>query len=705
MPAYAFTIFLSAFLVFQVQLVIAKYILPWFGGAPAVWSACMLFFQAALLAGYAYAHLMVRRLGARRQARLHAAVIAASICLLAGQFLLWRSPLLPPAGWKPDGSALPVMRILGLLAVSVGLPFFVLSATSPLLQAWFSRTHPGRSPYRLYALSNAGSMFGLLSYPFLVEPGLALTAQAWVWSGCYAAFVFGCAWCAIRSGKAEGPAPADGPARDEADSDPPGRGRRLLWFALAACASVLLLATTNQISEEIAAAPFLWALPLSLYLLSFIVCFAGERGYSRALFVCAAVVAMALTGYTMLRKVGNVGIVTYIWTASFTFFVCCMICHGELARLKPSKRHLTSFYLTIAAGGAAGGVFVALIAPVIFTGLWELHLGHLGCAVLLLLVMLRDRGSRFNGRWRLLWRTAAAAGLTVLGGTQALHITEFYASAVSVRRNFYGILRVSEKHAGQPGLHQYALYHARTLHGYQYVDPARARLPTAYFTENSGAGLAIRHHPLRARARSRMRMGMVGLGTGTLAAYGRTGDYIRFYEINPAVAELAAGDGARFTFLRDSAARIDVITGDARISLERELRQTGPQRFDVLVLDAFSGDAIPLHLLTREAFGIYLAHLVPDGVLAVHISNRYFDLRPVIWRLAREFGLQSAAVDSAGGEHAIGARWMLLTRDAALIAALAKLDLPTTSVAAAAEEGAPSPLWTDDYSNLLQVLK
>ena len=705
MLAYALTIFLSAFLLFQVQLVIAKYILPWFGGTPAVWSACMLFFQVALLAGYAYAHLVVRRLGARRQAPLHVAVIAASICLLAGQFLLWRSPLLPPAGWKPDGSALPVLRILGLLLVSVGLPFFALSATSPLLQAWFGRTHPGRSPYRLYALSNAGSMLGLLSYPFLVEPALALTAQAWAWAGCYAVFVFGCAWCAIRSATAEGPAPADGAAPNEGDSGSPARGRRLLWFALAACASVLLLATTNQMSEEIAVAPFLWVLPLSLYLLSFIVCFAGERGYSRTLFVCAAVVAIVLTGCTMLRAVENVSMVMYIWVASFAFFVCCMICHGELARLKPSSRHLTSFYLTVAAGGAAGGAFVALIAPVVFTGLWELQLGHFGCAVLLLLVMLRDRGSRFNGRWRLPWRTAAVTVLTVLGAAQALQIREYRRSIVSVRRNFYGILSVKEEHAGDPQLRQYLLYHARTLHGYQYVDPARSRLPTAYFTENSGAGLAIRHHPLRARARSKMRMGMVGLGTGTLAAYGRQGDYIRFYEINPAVIGLAAGDGARFTFLRDSAARIDVVTGDARISLERELGQTGPQRFDVFVLDAFSGDAIPLHLLTREAFGTYLAHLAPDGVLAVHISNRYFDLRPVIWRLAREFGLHSAAVDSAGGEHAIEARWMLLTRDAALIAALAKLDLPTASVATAAEAGAPSPLWTDDYSNLLQVLK
>jgi len=704
MLAYAFTIFLSAFLVFQVQLVIAKYILPWFGGAPAVWSACMLFFQAALLAGYAYAHRVVRTLDARRQARLHAAVVAASICLLAVQFLLWRSPLLPPAGWKPEGSALPVLRILGLLCVSVGLPFFVLSATSPLLQAWFSRTHPGRSPYRLYALSNTGSMLGLLSYPFLVEPGLPLTAQAWVWSGCYAVFVFGCVWCAMRSAKGEEPAPGGGAVPDEKDSGPPARGRLLLWFGLTACASVLLLATTNQMSEEIAVVPFLWVLPLSLYLLSFIVCFAGERGYSRTLFVCAAVMAAALTGCTMLRKVGDVGIVMYIWTASFTFFVCCMICHGELARLKPSKRHLTSFYLTIAAGGAAGGVFVALIAPAIFTGLWELHLGHLGCAVLLLLVMLRDRGSRFNGRWRLLWRTAAVAGLTVLGGTQALHITKFYASAVNVRRNFYGILRVSEEHAGQPELHQYALYHARTLHGYQYVDPARARLPTTYFTENSGVGLAIRKLQRRSHGRS-MRLGVAGLGAGTLATYGRTGDYIHFYEINPAVAELASGDGAHFTFLRDSAARIDIVTGDARISLERELKQSGSQHFDMLILDAFSGDAIPLHLLTREAFDIYLAHLAPDGILAVHISNRYFDLRPVIWRLARERGLHSATVDSAGGEHAVAARWMLLTRDAAVIAALAKLDLPTTSVATAAEEGAPFPLWTDDYSNLLQVLK
>ena len=707
MLAYAVTIFLGAFLLFQVELVIGKYVLPWFGGTPAVWTTCMLFFQVALLAGYAYAHWLIRKLGARRQSRLHVALIIASLCAIAAQFLLWRSPILPSAGWKPGDSAFPILRILGLLCVSIGVPFFVLSATSPLLQAWFGRAHPGRSPYKLYALSNAGSMLGLLSYPFLVEPGLALRSQAWTWSACYAAFAVACIWCASRASKSDGAISGDVAAPTTDDAAAPTRGRRLLWFSLAACASVLLLATTNQMSEETAVVPFLWVLQLALYLLSFILCFADHRAYSRTLFVCAAIAAIALTGSPHAGTWRDVNIITYIWTASFALFVACMICHGELARLKPSTRHLTSFYLTVSAGGAAGGVFVALIAPVIFTGLWELYLGQFACAILLLAVMFGDRTSRFNGRRRLFWRTVALMVLVVLGGTQALQMKAFYENTVTVRRNFYGILRVKEKHPEQPDLHQYALLHGRTIHGSQYVTPARRRLPTAYYIETGGAGIAIRQWRRLSPGRP-MRMGMVGLGTGTLATYGRKGDYVRFYEINPAVIAMASGDDACFSFLEDSAARIDIALGDARILLDGELAQSGSQRFDILVLDAFSGDAVPLHLLTREAFATYVAHIRKNGVLAVHISNRYFDLRPVMWRMAREFGLHAVAVRSAAGEDGVSARWMLLTRNPSFVREVANFVRRTakgTTVTTDKRGGKTVRLWTDDYSNLLQVLK
>ncbi len=706
---YGVTIFLSAFLLFQVQLVIAKYILPWFGGTPAVWTTCMLFFQLLLLGGYAYSHLIVSRLRPRRQGTLHLVLLAGSLCLLAGQLATWRTPLLPPAAWKPTGSDLPVLRILGLLAVSVGLPYFILTTTSSLLQAWFAGTHPGRSPYRLYALSNAGSLLGLISYPFLVEPALALKAQAGVWSGCYAAFVFCCGWCAVRAARTAKPLLEPGEVTSSRKSQKgseaagrPSRSKRLLWLGLPACASVLLLATTNHISEEVAVIPFLWVVPLGLYLLSFIFCFNSQRAYSRRLFVVAALAAMVLVYIVTRRGVTEVGIAEDIWIHSFALFVCCMICHGELVALKPAPRHLTSFYLSVAAGGALGGVFVALVAPTIFTGLWELPLGYLFCGALLLVVTLRDPRSWLNGRRRWVWRAPAGVALAALVVAPSLQVKKFYDGVIRSRRNFYGILRVREEDATERvEWHRYVLRHARTVHGFQFVDPARRRTPTTYYGENSGAGLAILNHPRRTSG-APMRIGVVGLGVGTLAAYGRKGDIIRFYEINPAVVELATGPDSCFTYVQDSAAKVDVVLGDARILMQRELEQGQPQQFDVLALDAFSGDSPPVHLLTREAFDIYLRHLRRGGVLAVHASNRYVNLAPVIWRAAEEFGLACTMINSEGDSEAVwGARWILLTHDKNLL----KLKNIAAVASGREESHKPIRLWTDDYSNLLRILK
>ncbi len=727
MALYGITIFLSAFLLFQVELVIAKFILPWFGGTPAVWTTCMLFFQALLLGGYAYSHGVVSRLSPRRQGRLHLLLLAASLALAAGQALAWGVPLLPGRWWSPAGSDMPVLRILALLAVGVGLPFFLLSATSSLLQAWFARARPGRSPYRLYALSNAGSLLGLVSYPFVVEPLLGLKRQATVWSAGYVAFAVLCGLVAWRTAKARhAPAaplpPLGGPRADDA---PPGRATRALWLALTACASVLLLATTNQISEEIAVVPFLWVLPLSLYLISFIVCFNSPRLYVRWVFVAAAYACIVLVGRTLLKSVEDVGAAEQIGVFCAALLVCCMLCHGELVRLKPSPRHLTGFYLHVAAGGALGGVFAALVAPYAFNGLWELYLGYFVCGACVLAAGLRDGRSLLNRRSRWVWRGQAGAVLVLLavGPLFVLHerlgpaaeaavrrvadglgILRYLGAdegekTLLVRRNFYGIFRVTEADRDDPDSYRHTLYHAQTIHGYQYRDPELLLYPASYYSEESGIAKAILYHPRR-QAGEPMRVGVVGLGTGTLAAWGRAGDVYRFYEINPAIVRLSAGPDGPFTFLHESPAATDVVLGDARISLARQELQ----QFDILALDAFSGDAIPVHLLTREAFEVYLRHLRGGGVLAVHISNRYFELEPVVWKLAEAFGLDGVTIHSPGeAPGALSASWMLLTWDSMFLEDPDIIDGAWLREDCTGWEKAP--LWTDDYSNLLGALR
>jgi hypothetical protein len=768
MPAYAITIFLSAFLLFQVQLLLGKYLLPWFGGAAAVWATCMLFFQVLLLAGYAYAHWLTSHFALRWQRRLHLLVLLASLGALIVLAASWGAPLLPDAGWKPPDSAAPMRRLLQLLAVAVGLPFFVLATTGALLQAWFSAAHPGASPYRLYALSNLGSLLGLLSYPFAVELFVPLDLQAWVWTSGYVLFALGIAWCAwqLRTPAAPAPAAATSSAPLTARAAAPTRGGQLLWFGLAACASALLLAVTNQLTQEVAAVPFLWMLPLALYLLSFILCFDSDRRYRPGLYRVALLVALALAS-VLLDHGAEAPLLAQIAVWSFVLFVCCMVCHGELARLKPAPRHLTTFYLMIALGGASGGVFVALIAPYSFGGFWELPIALTLCGALAFAVALRDRRSflyqgsfaptftvlfaavwvavfvvgghlagppvsdalpdldgpptnllltigatylvqrrvraaarRANQPTRIALRIAAtAAALGVFAVTQVFLMLEPTASKIASARSFYGILDVLEEDADDPGNHSLRLRHGRILHGIQFQSVDRRREPNSYYGAGSGVGLALSHHPARQKGRP-LRVGIVGLGTGTLAAYGESGDYLRFYEINPDVLRLAAGPQPLFTYLRDTPARVDTVLGDARLALERELRTGDAQAFDVFVIDAFSSDAIPIHLLTEEAFGIYRAHLRdPHGVIAVHISNRFLDLAPVLAGVAARFGLAYALIDTDRSATEWGSTWVLLTRDAGWLA--------TPAIAAAASTQPPrrAVRWTDDFSNLLSVLK
>jgi len=671
MILYAITIFLSAFLLFQVQPLIAKIILPWFGGSAAVWTVCMLFFQLLLLAGYVYSHAYVRlRIPARRH--IHIALLALAAATL---------PLAASAAWKPAGGEDPTWRILGLLATSVGLPYFALSTTGPLVQAWYARSHEGAAPYRLFALSNLGSMLALVSYPLAVEPLLALGTQAAVWSAGFALFALACAALAWRSKGAEAQPLAGG------ESGRPGPGLQALWASLACCASLLLLAFTGHITLNIAAIPFLWVLPLALYLLSFVLCFEASGWYRRWLFL--PLVAAGLAGVCVTLTRSNPSIWALIPLYCATLFAACMVCHGELARSKPHPQHLTGFYLMLALGGAAGGVLVGLVAPNVFQDLYELPIGMLALALLVIAALLRDRASLLHGRFGI------AARIAFLALTAALAVALFRTYAENsadtrVRsRNFYGVLNVHDSGEGPDAMR--VLSHGTIVHGKQFLDPARRGLPTSYYGPSSGIGLAL----LDAHEHAPLRVGVVGLGAGTLAAYGRTGDVFRFYDINSGVVELARSE---FTFLEDSLAQVEVVLGDARLSLERE----PAQNFDVLALDAFSSDAIPVHLLTVEAFRTYLRHLKPGGILAVHISNRYLDLVPVVQQAARRLSLEVRQVESDDDDEAGVYRsdWMLLS------ASPVPFEGELLKEAAERIDAVPRVrLWTDDYSDVYRILK
>ncbi len=682
---FATTVFLSAWLVFQVQPLIAKYVLPWFGGTPAVWTACLLFFQSGLFLGYAYALLLVQRVPARWQATLHVALLAAALATL---------PITPDAGWKLNAGGDPVWRILQLLAVSVGLPYLILSATGPLLQAWHARVRPDVSPYPLYALSNLGSLLGLLSYPFWFDPALAADQQTQIWSWGFVLFAVGCAACGLsvwRAAATTVPRAAEG---RPATSSPPPTWRRLgFWFALAMVPSAMLLATTNLVCTDVAVVPFLWVLPLVLYLLSFILCFHSLRWCVRGVWWTAwplVVLAAVRVSFRGLGVVTSDPVLVQVAVFFGLLFCCAMICHGELARTKPDPAQLTTFYLTLAAGGAAGGIFVGLIAPQLFVVNFEVAVATLACTLVILLVLYADPASRLRqGRPRWAW----GGLLLATAGLLAAHVILFrdtLAGVQEVHRNFFGVLQVKLAPAAVASNGAVCqLIHGRTMHGAQFLDPPRRQVPTSYYGEQSAIGLLLRNRPAAAPAR----VGIVGLGVGTLAAYARPGDHYRFYEINPAVVDLAQ---RFFEFLPACRGQVEVVVGDARILLEQE----APQAFDVLVVDAFSSDSIPVHLLTREAFEVYLRHLQPAGILAAHISNVHVDLSPVIAGQAAHFGLAMTGYESSADQatETRPAIWMLLSRRA-----------PSLAIDAVQRGKLPPParelVWTDQRNSVFQVLR
>jgi spermidine synthase len=685
MLLYALTILVSAFLLFQVQPIIAKIILPWFGGSAAVWTVCLLFFQLALLAGYSYAHALIRYCKPRTQMLIHTSLLLLSLLAL---------PIYPGAQWKPAPLADPTWGIVSLLAAKIGIPYFLLSTTGPLVQAWYARSFKGAMPYRLYALSNAGSMFALLSYPFLFEPVFTTHHQAAMWTIAYGVFV---AICEVTAFRSKGTTVFELDTETGSDAPKPTAAHYWMWLALPAIASVLLLAITNHLSQNVAAIPFLWVLPLSIYLLTFILCFDGGW-YWRFPYLRLLAVALGCMAYSIgADMLGNIQIWVLVPLFSMGLFVACMVCHGELTRMKPHPKYLTHFYLMISAGGALGGLLVGLAAPHLLKSFYELPLGMVACAVLVLIVLKQDPEADWFKRLTQpapLVALAITAALAVFIGLQIYHSAE---GARLIVRNFYGGLKVKDSGPATDPTATRSLTHGTINHGEQFLFPEKRDLPTTYYGKATGVGIAIGDK----QKTGAIRVGVIGLGTGTIASYGRWGDYYRYYEINPLVPWIAT---TQFTFVNDCRARgakLDIAMGDARLSLESELTRQGPENFDVLAVDAFSSDSIPVHLLTTEAMQLYFHHLKPDGILAVHISNRYLDLAPVLLGESRALGKTARLVDNDDDDtlDVFGATWVLL------VAPPAQFDAEVTKASEQLASKRTVRLWTDDYSNLFRIVK
>jgi hypothetical protein len=668
----AATIFLSAFLLFLVQPIIAKLILPRFGGSAAVWATCLVFFQAALLCGYAWADQLVRRAPRRSLEAAHVGVLLFSLVLL---------PITPAFGAQANSTLAPGLQVLLLLAASVGLPFVLLATTSPLLQAWTAGagTAEGRNPYRLFAVSNLASLAALACYPWVIEPWLAADRQARAWSIGYAGYVLLlCGVVALRLLQRDVQVASAPAAAATAPQAPPRWTHAASWIALAALASFDLVAVTNHLTQNVPSFPMMWVLPLVIYLITFVLCFDNDRWYRPRLFAMLLTLALAAMGWMLLDTRFAHDLASQALVFLSALFIACMFCHGELARSRPAAAHLSRFYLCVAIGGAIGGALVGIAAPLLLPGTFEVEFG----LVLLAGAVLwrhRARGT--------LWAVAGALLVLVSIVAAGWRIRDASDNVIATHRNFYGVLRVRE----YGSIAQRTLAHGGILHGEQYLAPDRRRRPTTYYTETSGVGCVL--NALDARP---AHVGIVGLGAGTLAAYGRRGDVYTFFEIDPAMVEAAR---QHFTYLADTPATIEVLTGDGRLLLQ----QQADDRFDVLAVDAFSGDSIPVHLLTREAVALYAKKVTADGVIALHVSNRYLDLKPVVGQVAADLGLHTAYIDDREDKdrpEMSSSDWILLSRSRRV------LDLPAIRDHASELPASNARhLWTDGFSNIVAVLR
>ena len=677
---YGLTIFLSAFLLFQVQPMMGKMVLPWFGGSASTWTTCMLFFQALLLIGYLYTHWLVNQISIKLQSWLH------SLLLLACLFTL---PIAANEAWKPQGAENPTLQILGLLVVSIGLPYFVLSSTGPLVQSWFSRERTNAIPYRLFALSNLGSMLALLAYPLAIEPLLSLRGQSVTWSVLFFCYVLACGYLVwhhrsdLSNNKYLGPTTLQ-PSEIKA-TQKLRWNQKLLWIYLAACPSILLVANTSFLTENIAPIPLLWVAPLAVYLLSFVLCFESQGFYKRVVWVPLGALSLCLLAYLPTLGVSEWPFTLVIPLNICAFFAVCMVCHGELALKKPANQNLTAFYLMLSIGGFLGGFFVGVVGPYCFDSNYELSIGIVMAAMVVTVSLMRS----FTHFTVLTKRAFWLLGIGFVIGLAVVRISDHRTKAEGVTwmgRNFYGSLKVfTQINDGYR-----SMLHGQIIHGQQFIALEKQQQPTSYFTHDAGVGLAL---DVKA-AQGPLHVGVIGVGAGTLLTYGRKEDLFHLYEINPLVIQLAKQE---FTFIRDAKAKTDIVLGDARLQLESE----SPQNFDVLVVDAFSGDSVPVHLLTREAFALYFKHLKTNGVLAVHITNAFLDLLPVVQSGADHFGKKIRVIDHVGdfSKLSFTSRWVLVTADEGFF------DNPLLKNAKALEKRNDFSPWRDDYSSLLSVYR
>jgi hypothetical protein len=683
---------------------------------------------------------------------VHTVLVTAALAVLGVAALRWGSPLVPPSSFRPDASHAPILEIVKLLFITVGVPYLVLSTTGPLVQSWARRSDPTRSPYRLYALSNVGSLAGLLLYPTVIEPVFGLRGQAWFFAALFLSFglsVIGCGRLVSGAASAvtDTPSSADGPE--------PRAISYVAWAGLASVASAMLLSITNQLCQDVAAIPLLWVVPLSLYLISFILAFDRPAWYPRWLWMPLYAGAAGAAIYFLPRTTMHLGLQIPAW--SILLLSGCMVCHGELARSRPAPRYLTGFWFSVSVGGAIGGLFVSVLAPKLMTGYFEVHCAIAACGVALALALWFDKKSVlhkgsplasalgigaiiFNVAWllarrplapheklvyigagiatvlvaTLLWlvprgkslsgddpfwaRIGLPVALAALMVALGAHVKRANQGALFVSRSFFGVLRVTEDDPEDPAHHRRLLTHGRIVHGFQLLTKEGPHTPCTYYEPQSGIGRAIRLHPRRATGP--LHLGMCGLGTGTVASYTKPGDTLRFYEIDPNVLALSSGDNPWFRYLKDAYGKVDVVLGDARVSLQKELDDKGGNQFDVLAVDAFSGDAIPVHLLTVESVSLYMKHLAPDGVLALHISNRHIQLLPVVKAIADTLGLKWMLVDTSYPDEEIipwDSSWVIVARDEATLKPFGKPDDPGVVLSMRP--------FTDEYSNVMKILR
>ncbi len=684
MIRYAATIFLSAFLLFQVQPMIAKYILPWYGGTSVVWTTCMMYFQTVLLLGYLYSHLVRKTLSPRAIWLVHLTLLAAAAFMLKTE---------PPAYLRPVGGENLTWAIVKLLTVTVGLPFFALSTTGPLVQAWHSLSHGGKT-YRLYAISNLGSILALVSYPFIFERVFPLGKQTLIWVIAFIGFAAVCAWSGWQTigFKDWNQTNHSTDSTKSSQAKSPGIGAILLWLTLSMAPSIMLLATTNLMCSEVASVPFLWILPLGLYLISLIICFDRPSMYKRRVFTPFLLLS-AMAAVLVVQLHNKLELLPQIIGLASVCFACSMTCHGELERLKPAAENLTLFYLVMSVGGALGGIFVVVVAPMLFDDYFEFHIGLLASLVVPISIQIYSANKRSDSKVGRLY----VLGFTGLVVATCVGCSLYYFAdpgqqpgLLERSRNEYGLASVKQREGYR------IMVNGRTEHGGQHMDPERAFEPSGYYLDGCGVSVAVKSYRQSLNPGAKLKIGVIGLGTGSMVVWGKPSDSFTFYEINPEVEMLAR---KYFTYLDDWPGPVDVILGDGRIQLERQMRESGSQQFDLIFMDAFTSDSIPAHLLTDECFDLYKGHLRPGGVLVAHISNRFVDLRPVVHQLATSHHLTPILIDHQYDDQQGATRWVLMTDNPMVLRSelVKNASVPWPSEM-------PTIKWTDDFASLSQLI-